>query len=122
MEIDNLLSHRYFTDTKPQYENNHSYLQPCSEDIDFNNTYALGKNQNFYYIQNPNNNKLETRPISEDYLQSVNLVTIDIDTTKITNESIGSYKIIQEEANITIQEGSINNISDQYAISTIESQ
>lgn len=98
-------------------QNNESLIS-IGEDIDFNNNYSLGNNQASYYTLNETTNKVEANTIAEDYLPSINDVTITIHQYKITPESIGSYKIYQQEANISLQQDSNNNnnISEHYVI------
>jgi hypothetical protein len=85
------------------------------EDINFNNNYALGKNQDSYYIQDATTNQLQINPISNAFLPATNDINITVDTTKITPLGLGSYKIYQLESDISISHSN-NAISNHYII------
>lgn len=96
-------------------------LLSISEDTDFNNNYSLGKNLSSYYTIDPLNNKVTINSIEDYYDLSFNKVDVVIDHSRIiSSDSIGSYKIVQEEANVTVKPGSINNISRQFDIGNTE--
>ena len=85
------------------------------EDVDFNNNYALGKNQSSYYTQNSTTNQMQINPISNEYQPTTNDINIIVDTTKTTPLGLGSYKIYQKESDISIS-NSNNAISNQFII------
>jgi len=96
-------------------------LLSIGEDTDFNNNYSLGKNLSSYYTIDPLNNKVTINSITQIYDSSFNKVDIIIDQTKIkSSDSVGSYKIVQEEANVKVGEDSTDNISYQFIIGNTE--
>ena len=90
-------------------------LLTIGEDVNFNNNYALGKNQNSYYIQDATTNQMQINQISNEYQPTTNDINITVDRTKITPSGLGSYKIYQIESNIKFS-NSDNTISNHYII------
>jgi len=75
-------------------------LLSFGEDIDFNNTYALGKLQNTYFTKDPITYELNANTISTNYLSSENNVTIQVTPENMSQTSFGTFKIKIEEAEI----------------------
>jgi hypothetical protein len=90
-------------------------LLTIGEYVNFNNNYALGKNQSSYYSQDTITNQLISNTISNDYLPVTNNINISVDLTHLTSAGLGSYKIYQLEADITI-ENSNSSIKNHYLI------
>ncbi len=94
-------------------------LLTIGEHIDFNNNYALGNNQSSYYIEDTITKQLVPNTIFHDYLPVTNNINISVDLIHLTSAGLGSYKIYQLEADITI-ENSNSSIKNHYLIGNAE--
>lgn len=92
-------------------------LLTISEDIFFNNNYALGKEQLSYYTKNSITNKIEIHNINNSNLLATNNINISVNANKINSNSFGSYKIVQPKSSVAITYSN-TTIGTNYVIGT----
>jgi hypothetical protein len=90
-------------------------LLTISEDITFNNTYALGKDQLSYYTESPLTTKLVIHNIDDANKVTENKISIVVNTNKLNSDSFGSYKIHQPISTVAINYSN-TTIGQNYSI------